>query len=34
MLRLTVMRPGPVQLRFDVDAGRALAAVAGRVPSC
>lgn len=34
MLRLTVMRPGPVQLRFDVDAGRALAALAGRVPSC
>jgi hypothetical protein len=34
MLRLTVLRPGPVQLRFDVSTGRALAALAGRVPSC
>ncbi len=34
MVRLTVTRPATVQLRFDVDAGRALAAVAGRVPSC
>jgi hypothetical protein len=28
------MRPGPVTLAFDVDAGRALWAVAGRVPNC
>ena len=34
MVRLTVARPGTVQLSFDVDAGRALAALAGRVPSC
>jgi len=34
MLRLTVMRPATVTLGFDVDAGRALWAVAGRVPSC
>jgi hypothetical protein len=34
MLRLTVTRPLTVRLRFDVNAGRALAAVAGRVPSC
>jgi hypothetical protein len=34
MLRLTVARPGTVRLRFDVDAGRALAALAGREPRC
>jgi hypothetical protein len=34
MLRLTVTRPATVQLGFDVDAGRALAALAGRMPSC
>jgi hypothetical protein len=34
MLRLTVMRPATATLTFDVDAGRALWAVAGRVPSC
>jgi hypothetical protein len=34
MVRLTVTRPATVRVRFDVDAGRALAAVAGRVPSC
>jgi hypothetical protein len=34
MLNLTVMRPGTVTLGFDVDAGRALWAVAGRVPNC
>ena len=34
MLRLTVAHPGTVRLRFDVDAGRALAALAGREPRC
>jgi hypothetical protein len=34
MLRVTVTRPATVRLAFDVDAGRALAALAGRVPSC
>jgi hypothetical protein len=34
MVRLTVARPATVRLAFDVDAGRALAALAGRVPSC
>ena len=34
MLRVTVMRPGTVTLGFGVDAGRALWAVAERVPSC
>jgi hypothetical protein len=34
MVRLSVMRPVTVRLRFDVNAGRALAAVAGRAPSC
>jgi hypothetical protein len=34
MVRLTVMRPVTVRLRFDVNAGRALAAVAGRTRSC
>ena len=34
MLRVTVLRPGTVRLRFDVDAGRALAALAGRTPNC
>jgi hypothetical protein len=29
-----VTRPATVRLAFDVDAGRALAALAGRVPSC
>jgi hypothetical protein len=34
MVRLTVARPATVRLAFDVDASRALAAVAGRMPSC
>ena len=34
MLRLTVTRPATVRIAFGVDAGRALAALAGRVPSC
>jgi hypothetical protein len=34
MLRVTVLRPATVRLAFNVDAGRALWAVAGRVPSC
>jgi hypothetical protein len=34
MLRLTVMRATTARLTFNVDAGRALWAVAGRVPSC
>jgi len=34
MLRLTVARPGTIHLAFDVDAGRALAALAGREPRC
>jgi hypothetical protein len=34
MLRLSVMRPGTVRLVFNVDASRALWAVAGREPSC
>jgi hypothetical protein len=32
MTRLTVRRPGVVKIGFDVDAGRALSAVAGRKP--
>jgi len=34
MVRLTVARPATVRLGFDVDASRALAALAGREPSC
>jgi hypothetical protein len=34
MLRLSVARPGTVRLAFDVDAGLALAALAGREPRC
>jgi hypothetical protein len=34
MVRLSVARPETVRLDFDVDASRALAALAGREPSC